>query len=126
MSTILTPEQLAEALQISTETVRRMTRSGTIAHHRLTGGTIRYHLEEILADSKVRLSTEDQAVDDLAKAMHARLDDCRKKGKEGWEDAPTDHLWHRLEVAVERRSAVDVANYAAMIFAQEKARGETG
>lgn len=126
MTSILTAEQLAEILQIKAETVRRMTRAGTIPYHRLTGGTIRYHLEEILADSRVSNHVDDQAIDDLAKAMHTRMEDCRKAGKDGWEDCPVDQLWALLDRASGKRSAVDVANYAAMIFAQEKARGASG
>lgn len=48
MSELLTATQLAERLQINPDTVRLLTRTGRIPHHKI-GGAIRYDLAEVLA-----------------------------------------------------------------------------
>lgn len=121
MATVLTAEQLAEALQLNHQTVLRMTREGVLPHIKIRGAT-RYHLEDILASLRVSTHSEDHAVDQLAKAMHERLAEKRAEGKEGWEEIDAELLWEKLVRAAAEGDAVDVANYAAMIYAQEKAR----
>lgn len=121
MATVLTAEQLAEALQLNHQTVLRMTREGVLPHIKIRGAT-RYHLEDILASLRVSTHSEDHAVDQLAKAMHERLAEKRAEGRQGWEDCDTDVLWDKLIASAAQGDAVDAANYAAMIYAQEKAR----
>lgn len=122
MVSILTAVQLAEALQIDEESVRRMTRAGTIPHHKISAKTIRYNLDDVLSACRVNGHSEDHAVDQLAKAMHERLAEKRAEGKEGWEELSKDDLITRMIDAAHLFQVVDVANYAAMIYAQEKAR----
>lgn len=52
MNPLLSVKQLAEALQISEEQVRRLTRDGSLPHHRI-GGVFRYDLEAVKAATKV-------------------------------------------------------------------------
>lgn len=119
MPTILTPEQLAEVLQMNAETLRRMTREGVLPSHRI-GGSVRYCLETVLAYTQVNTHPDDQAVDEFATAMHARMAECRRAGKVGWDECPTEKLWGLLEAAVAKRNPVDVGNYAMMVFAGQK------
>lgn len=125
MPTILDAEKLAEALQIHPESVRRLTRDGTLPYYRI-GGTIRYSLEDVLALTRVSTHQDDESVDLFCQAMHLRMATCREEGKEGWSECPVDQLWALLERSVGKRMPVDVGNYAMMIFAQEKARGASG
>lgn len=53
MSQILTAEQLAEALSLNAETIRRLTRSGELPHHRISPGVVRYSLDKVLAETQV-------------------------------------------------------------------------
>lgn len=122
MASIITAEQLAQELQLDPETVRVLTRSGVIPHLRLTARTIRYNLDDVINACRVNAASEDQAVDQLVKAMHERLAEKRAEGKEGWEEIDAELLWEKLVRAAAEGDAVDVANYAAMIYAQEKAR----
>lgn len=48
MTPLLSSKQLAETLQISEEQVRRLTREGSLPHHRI-GGVFRYDLETVKA-----------------------------------------------------------------------------
>ncbi len=122
MGSILTAEQLAQELQLEPATIRELTRSGVLPHLRLTARTIRYNLEDVLSACRVNGHSEDHAVDQLAKAMHERLAEKRAEGKEGWEDLDAELLWDKLVASAAQGDAVDAANYAAMIYAQEKAR----
>lgn len=132
MNQILDAAQLAETLGVTGETVRRLTRDGTLPHHKF-GGTIRYHLPDILKATAVEQHPDDEAVDKFAAAMHARMTECRLKGKEGWDDperCPPGSLAHSCMIAAVRadqlQSAgtdtlenwVDVANFAMMIWAR--------
>lgn len=124
MSQILDAAQLAETLGVTGETVRRLTRDGTLPHHKF-GGTIRYHLPDILKATAVEQHPDDEAVDKFAAAMHARMTECRLKGKEGWDDperCPVAHLEallrERVESALCAESMVDVANFAMMLWAR--------
>lgn len=124
MSQILTAEQLAEALSLNAETIRRLTRSGELPHH-VIGGSIRYTLADVLARTAVSQHPDDEAVDRFASAMHAKMAQARAKGKEGWDDPERCSEGHlrallqeRLECALSAESMVDVANYAMMIWAR--------
>lgn len=132
MSQILTAEQLAEALSLNAETIRRLTRSGELPHH-VIGGSIRYTLAEVLARTAVNRHPDDEAVDRFASAMHAKMAQARAKGKEGWDDperCPSGLLAHSCMTAAvhanQLQSAgtdkpedwVDVANYAMMLWAR--------
>lgn len=120
MSQILTAEQLAEALSLNAETVRRLTRSGELPHH-VIGGSIRYNLADVLARTAVSQHPDDEAVDRFASAMHAKMAQARAKGKEGWDDPErcgTGHLQALMEDACGDLEYVDVANYAMMLWAR--------
>lgn len=117
MSHILTAEQLAETLSFNAETVRRLTRSGELPHHRI-GGSIRYNLEDVLAKTAVNKHADDLAVDQFAAAMHEKMAAARAKGKEGWEDADrikSKALEERALASLLKQEWVDVANYAMML-----------
>lgn len=120
MSQILTAEQLAEALSLNAETIRRLTRSGELPHH-VIGGSIRYNLADVLARTAVNQHPDDEAVDRFASAMHAKMAQARAKGKEGWDDperCSEAHLEDLLHVGRVTRDWVDVANYAMMLWAR--------
>lgn len=120
MSQILTAEQLAEALSLNAETIRRLTRSGELPHH-VIGGSIRYTLADVLARTAVSQHPDDEAVDRFASAMHAKMAQARAKGKEGWDDperCPAGHLEDLAAQAFSNGSWVDVANYAMMLWAR--------
>lgn len=120
MSQILTAEQLAEALSLNAETVRRLTRSGELPHH-VIGGSIRYTLADVLSRTAVNQHPDDGAVDRFASAMHAKMAQARAKGKEGWDDPERitgDGLFSALMVALQNDELVDVANYAMMLWAR--------
>lgn len=124
MSQILTAEQLAEALSLNAETIRRLTRSGELPHH-VIGGSIRYTLADVLARTAVSQHPDDEAVDRFASAMHAKMAQARAKGKEGWDDperCTEGHLQtllrERVDSALSPDAMVDVANYAMMLWAR--------
>lgn len=120
MSQILTAEQLAEALSLNAETIRRLTRSGELPHH-VIGGSIRYTLADVLARTAVSQHPDDEAVDRFASAMHAKMAQARAKGKEGWDDpdrCPVLTLHRYLMSSLQEGEFVDVANYAMMLWAR--------
>lgn len=124
MTTVLDALQLAEALGVSAETVRRLTRDCAIPHYKI-GGNIRYTLEQILQATAVDRHADDVAVDRFAAAMHTRMRECRLKGKAGWDDPEQCSEGHlhallqeRVDSALCRDSMVDVANYAMMLWAR--------
>ncbi len=120
MSQILTAEQLAEALSLNAETIRRLTRSGELPHH-VIGGSIRYTLADVLARTAVNQHPDDEAVDRFASAMHAKMAQARAKGKEGWDDPERckgNYLAELLQDSVDEMEYVDVANYAMMLWAR--------
>lgn len=124
MSQILTAEQLAEALSLNPETVRRLTRSGELPHH-LIGGSVRYNLADVLARTAVNQHPDDEAVDRFASAMHAKMAQARAKGKEGWDDperCPDGRLIGLLDEAMDGLEWVDVANYAMMLWARGQSK----
>lgn len=53
MNPLLSVKQLAEALQLSEEQVRRLTRAGQLPHHRI-GGVVRYDFDEVKAATRER------------------------------------------------------------------------
>lgn len=53
MTPLITAEKLAEALSLSGEQIRRLTRDGTIPCHRI-GGAVRYNLADVLAITQVQ------------------------------------------------------------------------
>jgi len=62
-------------------------------------------------------------VNACAKAMKAKLRDHYRLGYHGWDDPkdfPTEVLWIRLEEHVKKRQALDIANFAAMIWNREQ------
>lgn len=68
---------------------------------------------------------DNMAVFDLANAMRNRLAECRTAGKSGWDDpeqCPPQRLADGLVRAVHKGDLIDVANYAAMLYAR---RAET-
>ena len=124
MSEILTAEQLAEKLSIHIDSVRKLTREGTMPHHRI-GGAVRYNLADVLARTAVNQHPDDEAVDRFAAAMHAKMAQARAKGKEGWDDPERcsgDHLEHLLREAFTIDEWVDVANYAMMLWARGQSK----
>lgn len=118
MTEILTAEQLAETLSCNAETIRRLTRSGELPHHRI-GGSVRYSLADVLAKTAVNKHPDDEAVDRFASAMHDKMAAARLKGKEGWDDperCSDEHLGELMGRAALQASWVDVANYAMMLW----------
>lgn len=118
MTEILTAEQLAERLGLNPESVRRLTRDGTLPHHRI-GASVRYILADVMAHTAVNKHPDDEAVDTFAQAMHDKMTAARAKGKEGWDD-PEQRTDKQLEAlflqCYERGEWVDVANYAMMLW----------
>lgn len=125
MTQILSAEQLADVLAINVKTIHKLTRDGLLPHHRIGAGTIRYTLTDVLAHTAVNQHPDDEAVDRFAAAMHAKMASARAKGKEGWDDparCPVERLEELLLEAYEHDEYVDVANYAMMLWAREKAK----
>lgn len=121
MSEILTAEQLAEKLSVHPDTVRKLTRDGTLPHHRIGAGAIRYNLVDVLAKTSVNKHPDDDAVDRFAAAMHSKMAAARLKGKEGWDDperCSLGHLQSLFENACADLEYVDAANYAMMLWAR--------
>lgn len=124
MSEILTAEQLAEKLSIHIDSVRKLTREGTMPHHRI-GGAVRYNLPDVLARTAVNQHPDDEAVDRFAAAMHAKMAQARAKGKEGWDDPERcnmGRLQALLHDAYLLDEWVDVANYAMMLWARGQSK----
>lgn len=124
MSEILTAEQLAEKLSIHIDSVRKLTREGTMPHHRI-GGAVRYNLADVLARTAVNQHPDDEAVDRFAAAMHAKMAQARAKGKEGWDDperCDLGRLQALLHGAYLVDEWVDVANYAMMLWARGQSK----
>lgn len=118
MSQILTAEQLAEALSLNAETIRRLTRSGELPHH-VIGGSIRYNLADVLARTAVNQHPDDEAVDRFASAMHSKMAQARAKGKEGWDDPERCAVTTLVTLFVRSVLAgdlIDSANYSMMLF----------
>lgn len=71
---------------------------------------------------RVGYTHDDLAVDSLADAMKAKLQECRKTGWAGWDSVATKaELSRRLHANAQRGDAVDVANYAAFLYARKQA-----
>lgn len=117
MPTILDAEELAEQLKIHPESIRRLTRDGSLPCHRV-GGSVRYCLEDVLARTRDNAHADDLAVDEFAKAMHTKMAVARAKGREGWEDCPVEYLAEELVRQVAKGDPVDVANMAMMLHAR--------
>ena len=117
MTEILTAEQLADRLGLSQESVRRLTRDGSLPHHRI-GASVRYILADVMTHTAVNKHPDDEAVDSFAQVMHAKMAAARAKGKEGWNDPERCSL-HDLKLmclnSFESYEWVDVANYAMML-----------
>lgn len=120
MTEILSAEQLAERLGLHPESIRKLTREGSLPHHRI-GASVRYTLADVMAHTAVNQHPDDEAVDKFAQAMHAKMAAARAKGKEGWDDperCTEKHLESLLLQAYEHDEWVDVANYAMMMHAR--------
>lgn len=120
MTEILTAEQLAERLSLNPDTIRKLTREGSLPHHRI-GAAVRYTLPDVMAHTSVNKHPDDEAVDTFAQAMHAKMAAARAKGKEGWDDperCQIGHLRNLLGYAVHGDDWIDVANYAMMLHAR--------
>lgn len=118
MTEILSAEQLAERLGLHPESIRKLTRDGSLPHHRI-GASVRYTLVDVLAATAVNQHPDDEAVDSFAAAMHDKMAQARAKGKEGWDDperCPERRLHEMCLAAVDRCQWVDVANYAMMLW----------
>lgn len=118
MADILSAEQLAERLGLHPESIRKLTREGSLPHHRI-GASIRYTLADVMAHTAVNKHPDDEAVDQFALAMHAKMAKARANGKEGWDDPERCNVG-QLETECRRAAAacewVDVANYAMMLW----------
>lgn len=124
MNQVMTTEEIAEALSLSSETIRRLTRAGQLPHH-VIGGSVRYVLSDVLEWTCVKKHPDDEAVDRFAAAMHAKMASARAKGKEGWDDparCPLEHLGQLMDDSRFAGDWVDVANYAMMLWAREQAK----
>lgn len=118
MSEVLTAEQLAEKLSIHVDTIRKLTRDGSLPHHRIGLAAVRYTLADVLAHTQVNKHPDDAAVDQFAALMHEKMTAARLKGKEGWEDPErmtTQQLGGLFDQAHREQRWVDVANYAMML-----------
>lgn len=118
MTEILSAEQLAERLGLHPESIRKLTRDGSLPHHRI-GASVRYTLSDILAHTAVNKHPDDEAVDSFAQAMHDKMAAARAKGKEGWDDperCSTAQLESLCNEAWAISEWVDVANYAMMLW----------
>lgn len=59
---------------------------------------------------------DDEAIDHFATAMRAKMRRSReKKGRGGWQAAPSAHLTYLLVEHLEKGDPVDVANFAMML-----------
>ena len=117
MTEILSAEQLAERLGLHPESIRKLTRDGSLPHHRI-GASVRYTLADVLAHTAVNKHPDDEAVDAFAQAMHAKMAAARAKGKEGWDDperCSIDRLIELCDKSLLAAEWVDVANYAMML-----------
>lgn len=117
MTEILTAEQLAERLGLNPESVRRLTRDGTLPYHRI-GASVRYILADVMSHTAVNKHPDDEAVDSFAQAMHEKMAAARAKGKEGWDDperCTIDRLIQLCDQSLLAGEWVDVANYAMML-----------
>lgn len=123
MTEILSAEQLAERLGLHPESIRKLTRDGSLPHHRI-GASVRYTLADVLAHTAVNKHPDDEAVDAFAQAMHAKMAAARAKGKEGWDDPErcTDARLRSLldDALFEPVDYIDVANYAMMLWNREQ------
>lgn len=118
MTEILSAEQLAERLGLHPESIRKLTRDGSLPHHRI-GASVRYTLADVLAHTAVNKHPDDEAVDSFAQAMHDKMAAARAKGKEGWDDpslCSEQYLGGLFDRAHQARDWVDVANYAMMLW----------
>lgn len=118
MTEILSAEQLAERLGLHPESIRKLTRDGSLPHHRI-GASVRYTLADVLAHTAVNKHPDDEAVDSFAQAMHDKMAAARAKGKEGWDDperCSDERLGDLLSNARFLNEYVDVANYAMMLW----------
>lgn len=118
MTEILSAEQLAERLGLHPESIRKLTRDGSLPHHRI-GASVRYTLADVLAHTAVNKHPDDEAVDTFAQAMHDKMAAARAKGKEGWDDperCSTEALENLCHQTWALREWVDVANYAMMLW----------
>lgn len=118
---LLDATQLAEAIGLSPEHVRRLTRSGQIPFHQIGIGTVRYHLPDIMTATRINTHSDDEAVNRFADAMREKMRISREEyGREGWEQMSDGELSKRLADAVTKGDPVDVANYAMMIWGRER------
>lgn len=118
MTEILSAEQLAERLGLHPESIRKLTRDGSLPHHRI-GASVRYTLVDVLAHTAVNKHPDDEAVDTFAQAMHDKMAAARAKGKEGWDDPERFEdgvLIASCLSAWQLHEWVDVANYAMMLW----------
>lgn len=58
LTPLLSSKQLAEALGISEEKVRRLTRDNTVPHYKI-GGVFRYDLEAVKAATRQEVKTDE-------------------------------------------------------------------
>ena len=58
---------------------------------------------------------DDEAVDQFAAAMKAKLESKRQEGKGGWQTASAEHLSKLLYQHLTKGDPVDVANFAMML-----------
>jgi excisionase family DNA binding protein len=71
MSRLLTARQVADMIGVSTETVLRWVRRGTLPALRLPGGAIRFHPEALDAWFEERATSVDTASDKCPRAVGA-------------------------------------------------------
>lgn len=116
MTTILDTSQLAEALGLNAETIRRQVQAGTLPYHRI-GNSLRFILEDVLAATRITRHPDDEAVDAFAAAMRERMATKREEGVDGWQERNPLYLSEQLLGALGKGSAVDVADWAMMLHA---------
>lgn len=121
MTEVLTAEQLAQALQVNPEQIRRLTRLNAIPYSRISPNVVRYVLTDVMAATRVNKSVDDEAVDQFAAAMRAKMAAAAAKGREGWDDPEQQspqYLAEELVRHVAKGDPVDVGNFAMMLHAR--------
>lgn len=68
---------------------------------------------------------DDEAVDNLADAMKAKLSFKRSTGVEGWQTMPAEDLRAGLRRHLEKGDPIDVANYCMMLHARGESTAST-
>lgn len=62
---------------------------------------------------------DDQAIDIFARGMKDKMEQCRDRGKYGWDNpnlCSEEHLLDLLIASVKKGDLIDIANYSMMLY----------